>query len=163
MQVLLSTFWSCSTWWRWLEEREAQRYPLPNASCCLVGVSFGHSPFPAAWCNALPTGDRGAGRQNKQPKGQRPRGLGSLPEAVGPSTAGTAPPEGAPLDVLPAQADVDALLQQGAECHVLSQCPIHSPVLHHLPTGLQDSAQTCQDRRWFVVVITPPSTNVPVG
>lgn len=75
----------------------------------------------------------------------------------------TAPPEGPPLDVLPAQADVDALLQQGAKRHVLSQRPIHSPVLHHLPAGLQDPAQACRDRRRFVVVRTPPSPNLPVG
>lgn len=52
-------------------------------------------------------------------------------------------PEGAALHVLAAQADVDALLQERAEGHVLRQCPVHGPVLHQLPTGLEDPAQPC--------------------
>lgn len=66
------------------------------------------------------------------------------------ATKSTALPERPPLNILAAQADVDALFKQGAESHVLCQGPVHRPVLHHLPTGFQNTAQTCRDRSQFI-------------
>lgn len=58
-------------------------------------------------------------------------------------------PKCPPLNVLATQADVDALFEQGAKCHVLCQGPVNHPVLHHLSTGFQNTAQTCRDRSRF--------------
>lgn len=69
-----------------------------------------------------------------------------LPCFEGPARAPGPLPKSAPLHVLAAQPDVDALLQEGAKSHVLRQSPVHRPVLHQLPTGLQDPAQPCRDR-----------------
>lgn len=54
-------------------------------------------------------------------------------------------PECAPLHVLPTEPHVDALLQQGAEGHVLSQCPVHCPLPGHVCSGTQDAGQACRE------------------
>lgn len=72
--------------------------------------------------------------------------LESSPHFEGPTRTPRASPESAPLHILAAEPDMDALLQERAEGHVLRQSPVHSPVLHQLPTGFQDPAQPCRDR-----------------
>ncbi len=47
--------------------------------------------------------------------------------------------EGAALDVLPRESDVDALLHEGAEGHGLAKSPVDCPVLDHLLSALEDS------------------------
>ena len=53
--------------------------------------------------------------------------------------------ERAPLHILPAQPDVDALLHEGAERHGLRQRPVHLPILHHLDPRLQDPLDAAVD------------------
>lgn len=52
-------------------------------------------------------------------------------------------PEGSPLHILPTKAHMDALFEQRAESHVLSQCPVHGPVFDHVTTTFQNTTQTC--------------------
>lgn len=92
MQVLLSTFWSCRTWWRWLEERTAHLHHHPAKHKLLPhrGSTPANFPFPARGTSCLmhspgfllPTraqnGQKNPQKQNKT--GQSPRHLGSLPE-----------------------------------------------------------------------------------
>lgn len=65
----------------------------------------------------------------------------------GPTVTLRVVPEGAPLHILATQPDMDALLQEGAEGHVLRQGPVHGPALHQLPASFQDPAQPCGDGR----------------
>lgn len=51
-------------------------------------------------------------------------------------------PEGSSLHILARQSDVGSFLQQRAKGHVLPQSPVHHPLADHLPSGLQDPAQT---------------------
>lgn len=51
-------------------------------------------------------------------------------------------PEGSTLHILTRESDVDPLLQQRAEGHVLPQSPVHQPVTDHLPPAFQDTTQT---------------------
>lgn len=51
--------------------------------------------------------------------------------------------ESSTLYVLPAESHVDTLLEQRAECHGLSQCPVNCPRFHHLHTCLQNTLNTC--------------------
>lgn len=71
-----------------------------------------------------------------------------LEESVGPVPPGRRSPEGSSLYVLARQPDVDALLQQRAEGHVLPQGPVHRPVPNHLGPALQDAAQTWKSKSW---------------
>lgn len=165
MQVLLSTFWSCRTWWRWLEERKARlcHHPATHKLLPHRGSMPANFPFPAHGTSCsmrspgllLPTRAQN-GQKNPPTKTKKNRAkTASLRIASrrlrSPGGAErsqhAALPERPPLDVLAAQADVDALFEEGAERHVLCQGPVHSPVLHHLPAGFQNTAQTCGDTR----------------
>uniref|UniRef100_A0A146YLN3 Uncharacterized protein n=1 Tax=Fundulus heteroclitus TaxID=8078 RepID=A0A146YLN3_FUNHE len=53
--------------------------------------------------------------------------------------------EGSSLHVLTRQPDVDPLLQQRTQRHVLGQSPVHRAVPHHLPSALQDATETSVD------------------
>ena len=57
------------------------------------------------------------------------------------------PPEGAPLYVLPREADVYAGLEEGAEGEGLAQRPVSLPVVDHLLACLQDPLLTCNTRK----------------
>lgn len=52
-------------------------------------------------------------------------------------------PEGSSLHILATETHMDALLEQRAKGHVLSQSPVHRPVLDHVTTALQNTTQTC--------------------
>ena len=56
-------------------------------------------------------------------------------------------PEGAALDVLSGQADVDAVLEEGAERESLPHRPVRLPLLPHLVPALQDALQACSRQR----------------
>ena len=51
----------------------------------------------------------------------------------------------APLHILAAQPDVDALLHEGSERHGLRQRPVHLPLLHHLHPRLKDPLDAAVD------------------
>lgn len=55
MQVLLSTFWSCRTWWRWLEERKARfrHHPAKHKLLPHRGSTPANFPFPARGTSCL--------------------------------------------------------------------------------------------------------------
>lgn len=52
-------------------------------------------------------------------------------------------PEGSSFHILATETHMDALLEQRAKGHVLSQSPVHCPVLDHFTTALQNTTQTC--------------------
>lgn len=55
-------------------------------------------------------------------------------------------PESSSLHILATKTHMDALTEQRAKGHVLSQSPVHHPVLDHITTALQNTTQTCTRR-----------------
>ena len=63
--------------------------------------------------------------------------------------------KGASLDVLAAQAHVDALLEERAERHGFAQGPVHLPLLDHLHSRLQDPFDTYTHKRNDKTIVAP--------
>lgn len=51
-------------------------------------------------------------------------------------------PKCAPLYILPTESDVNAVFEERTKGHVLSQGPVHLPILHQVSSTAQDAGHT---------------------